>query len=485
MKKELKEAYLVKEWEERLKLKDKITYSAGAFSDSIPFNIFYYYFLYFLTDVVGISPAVGGVISLVAVLWDAFTDPIVGHLSDNCKSKYGRRRPFMLCGSLPLYVFTILLFTAVGNGGTGQILYYMLIAICFWTAYKFYVIPFLSLSAELTLDFKERNNIKSLTGVIMYTSTWLVTAGPMFVLDKVIAAGGTEKTAWMVSAIMFGLIGLAGALICWRCTRGKERMTPEEIADKKGKTKKDIIKDYMILIKLKPFRNIAIYIFFTCVNYSVASAAFVYLMSNNLGLSEAKQAGYWTAYTLICFALLPICNFLSNKIGKKMVTILLCLVTICGCVIYAIVGIQSYEHLLVYTVIYNISNVCFWTIGYSMVNDCCEAYEFITGERREGSINGIASFAQKLGSAVGMWLSGILLSFVGYDASLAEQSEEALNGILQLNTSLPAVMISISVIFVILYPITEKRYHMLLQVMHKEKERSLVEDNTELKKIFK
>lgn len=469
----------------KLSIVEKLAYSVGAFSDSVPFNIFYYYFLYFLTDVVGVDPAVGGTISLIAIMWDAVTDPVVGHLSDNCRSKYGRRRPFMIGASLPIYIFTILLFTTTGETATQQFVYYLFAAIGFWTAYKFYVIPFLSMSAEITDDFNERSTIKTYTGIIMYTATWLVTAGPMFVVDKVTKSGGEEKTAWFLSASVFGLVALAGALICWNFTRGKERVSYDAniVKNAREKTRGDVVKDYVALIKMKPFRNIALYIFFTCVNYSIASAAFVFLMSNNLGLSADKQAIYWTTYTVICFAMLPVCNFLATRMGKKLVTIVLCLITIAGCLFFAAFGIQTYHQLLIYTVIYNISNVCFWTIGYAMVNDCCEVFEYISGERREGSINGIASFAQKFGSAIGMWLSGILLSLVGYHAELEEQSDSALNGILQLNTLIPAIAIAISVIFVILYPITEKRYRSLMEALQARGRGESYSDEN-LKKLF-
>ncbi|NBI64866.1 hypothetical protein D3Z38_17950 [Clostridiales bacterium] len=76
--------------------------------DSIGFNVFSFFFLFFLTDIAGVSPAIAGTISLIAVLWDAITDPIIGFISDNLRSKYGRRRPMMIVSSVPYAVCTFL-----------------------------------------------------------------------------------------------------------------------------------------------------------------------------------------------------------------------------------------------------------------------------------------------------------------------------------------------------------------------------------------
>lgn len=84
----------------------RLGYSIGAFGDSVGFNIFYFFFLFFLTDIAGIPPAIAGTITLIAVAWDAITDPIIGYLSDNLKSKSGRRRPFMITSAIPYAICT-------------------------------------------------------------------------------------------------------------------------------------------------------------------------------------------------------------------------------------------------------------------------------------------------------------------------------------------------------------------------------------------
>lgn len=452
----------------KLSLGTKTAYSVGQLSDSIPFNLFYIYFLYFLTDVAGMNPAVGGTISLIAVLWDAVTDPIVGYLSDNCKSKYGRRRPFMLSAVIPLFLCTILMFTAVDFGETLNFIYYLGIGLMFWTAYKTYVIPFFALGAEITRDFNERNNLRTIAGAFLYIAVWFVSAGPMAILDRVLAAGGQEKTAWLISAVVTGGIALLGALICWNFTRGKELQQEEASTDstetgKIKESKRGILRTYIEIFKVKPVKITILFVFFSCLNFSIGSATLVYLMSNNLALSAGQQALYWTAYTMITFAILPICNICANKMGKKTCIIILNLVTIIGSVGYYIMGIDSFNELVIFTVFQQMGNVCFWTIGYSLIYDCCEVDAFISGKRREGAIIGLASFSQKLGSALGMWLGGVFLMFIDYNADTVMQSEGTMNGILQLNTLVPAAFIIVAIAILAMFPINRKNYELMVK----------------------
>ena len=94
--------------------KTKVGYSLGGTGDAIAYDFIGSFLMFFLTDLAGISPAIAGSIIGVAVLWDAITDPIIGILSDRCKSKYGKKRPFILFSAIPLAVVMIMLFHVVG-----------------------------------------------------------------------------------------------------------------------------------------------------------------------------------------------------------------------------------------------------------------------------------------------------------------------------------------------------------------------------------
>lgn len=444
----------------KLPIKDRIFFGIGELPDGIPYNLYYIYFLYFLTDIAGINPAAAGTISMIVIIWDAVTDPIVGYLSDNSKSKFGRRRPFMLAGSIPMYFIIMLLFAPFTFDGRAGFIYYLLVAILFWTAYKIYTIPYFALGAELTQDYNERNNLVVFSSGFLAVAAWIASAGPMIVIDRVTAAGGEEKTAWFYAAVAFGAAGLLGAILCWRFTRGKELGKN----DSEGKPAQ-FFSNFIELFRLKAFRMVFFSVLFFCINFSITTATFVYLMSNNLNLDEGVQALYWTLFSIFSIVTLPLIALIANRLGKKYAFIALNIIGVAGCILFWLIGINSFTQLLIFAAMFNIGNVCFWSIGYSIMYDCSEVDEFVNGERREGAITGFNSFSQKLGSALGMWISGLLLNFVGYDGGAAEQTEETLNGILQLNTLIPGILITISVIFISMYPINAQRHEALRRAL--------------------
>lgn len=234
----------------RVKLlkRTKIFYGIGQMGDSIPYNLFYIFFLFFLTDVAGISPAIAGRVSLIAILWDAITDPIIGHFSDNLKSPYGRRRPVMLAGALPLGIAVWMLFQTVDVTEGMKSVYYIGTAMLFWTAYTAYVIPYFALGAEITQDFDERNSLRFYASIFLYLAVLIATAGPMVVVGRVVDAGGTVQDGWSTVGLVFGVLTVCVILVCWKFTQGKElKLT---LAQMEGK--RSFFKTFLRHCRLRP-----------------------------------------------------------------------------------------------------------------------------------------------------------------------------------------------------------------------------------------
>lgn len=444
----------------------KLGYSLGQSADAIPYNLFYIYFLFFFTNVVGMNPALAGAISFISILWSAFVDPVSGYLSDNSKSKFGRRRPFLLGATLPLVICMALLFTTVNFGPTLNFVYYLIMAVLLWTSFSFYAIPFFALGAEISQDYQERNSLRSLAGLFIYISVWLVSAGPMMVLDKVTKAGGTPQFSWMISAIILGGFTILAVLICWRTTRGREmvdRRADMMAAQESHKT--NIFKNYRELFKIRAFKMVLGATLFSTTSISVASAAFVYLMNNNLGFAADVQAKYWSVYTLMTICIIPITFLISKVIGKKRSLITFQIFSILASVFFFTFGVHNFTELIIFTFFTQLANVAFWTVGVAMTYDVCEVDEYINDKRREGAITGFVSFIQKLGSAVGLWISGVMLAIIGYDGTTLIQTPSVLKGILSLNTLAPAMFGIIVVVFVILYPISPKNFTALMAAL--------------------
>ena len=151
--------------EKKLSVGVKIGYGVADFGGNLFFTATAFVLLNYLTDTVGLSAALAGIALMVGRIWDAFYDPVIGYISDRTKTKMGRRRPFMLGGSIPLFIAMIIMFTnptlVIGAGISQTVLfvYTMVVYIILCTAYSTVNIPYSSLGPELTNDYNERTSL--------------------------------------------------------------------------------------------------------------------------------------------------------------------------------------------------------------------------------------------------------------------------------------------------------------------------------------
>lgn len=453
----------MKEGREKLSMKLRLGYGIGQMSDSLPYNFIATYALFFLTNVAGIPVAVAGTIAMIAILWDAVTDPLVGHMSDVSRSKYGRRRPFMIVSLLPMSIFVVLYFTAVDFGTVGTCIYYVAIAMLYRTFYTGYVIPYFSLGAEITQDYDERVTLQCISAYFVYFAVWFCTAGPMKVIEIALAKGISYSNSWILAAIFVALFTLICGYVSWRSLRGTEMVDKRDDIRQEDDARnfKDIVKTYWVLLKDKICIKTIIFRVTFIFSAGVASAAFVYMMDVNLGLDESTQALYWTLYSVIYIIDIAICNFISDKTDKRFLMGAAILFGILVGVFFYFHNINSFNELVLFTFLHSFSAAAFWSVGATMMYDYNEVVEFKTGKRQEGAVSGVILFAQKCGSAISVWTSGMVLALVGYDGTAEVHSEAVKHGILFLNTLAPSIIAVLTLICIITYPITRKNFDLL------------------------
>jgi GPH family glycoside/pentoside/hexuronide:cation symporter len=462
----------------KVSFKTNLAYAIGGFPDFFPYNLFYIYFLFFFTDIAGLSPKTGGVICMIVIIWDAVTDPLVGYLSDSSKSKYGRRRPFMAFALLPLSITTVMLFTTFNMGPAGAFFYYLIMGLLLWSFYTLYDIPYYALGAELTDDFDERGKMRILLGVPIFIAGWLEYAGPMFIWDWISGLGrekylwmNSDQFAWFTSTLILEAAALVCGFYCVIKTKGTELIDrdPEQAALNMVSGKR-FLRNYVELYRNKPVKWLCFFAAAGSLVFSVAQGSFVYLMTHNLGLSGATQGTFWTIDAVISLAHLPLMNYVSRKFGKKECILLYSTIASVGGLVFYFTGVRSFLFLCVYDTCFLFFSTSFWTIGTALILDCCEVDEFITGQRREAAIQGLISFAMKTGAAVGTFFNGWMLDLVGYDGTAEAQTAAAQHGILAINTLVPFVMLSVTAFFLARYPINRKNYGLLLEALNRRKE---------------
>lgn len=440
----------------------KLGYAIGQMTDSIGFNLFYFFFMFFLTDYAGLSPAAAGTISLIAVIWDAVTDPVVGHISDNLRSRHGRRRPLMLAAAVPYAISTFLLLHNVDLDTGAKAIYFAAVAVLFWSSYKVFVIPFFALGAELTNDFNERTSLRAWASFFLYFAVLFTSGTTPLMLKAAGEMGYTGTQSWDGIGVIFGALTLASALICWALTKGGEPVA--HIVTPEGRNG-DMVSNLLDILKLRPVKILGCSVLGWAMVTAFLSSGPIYLMNNTLGYSEERISLFFTVMAVMSIIWIPLINFGAGKLDKRMVYSGAMLISTAGLAFFGLTGFGSFTALLIFISIYALGNTAFWTVHYSMMYDICELDEFINGKRREGAISALMSLFQKMGSALCLWLIGILLSWSGYNGELLVQPQSAQKMIFYINTSIPALFGLLAVVCGIAYPLTSGRFTALMTAL--------------------
>lgn len=461
--------------ENKLGLKQYLAYGIGQAGDTIPYCMFYTYFVFFLTDVVGISPAVAGAVSLIAVCWDGITDPIIGYLSDRTKNPSGRRRPWMIKSLVPLALLVFLIFAPFEIPSKAlATTYYVIIAVLFWTLYTTYVIPYASLAAEMTDSYKERYNLRVANMICGGLFMLMCSSGPMVVWQWGIDHGMSDKASWGFSGIIFGAITLLFGFLCWIFTKGTEQKASDELLENNRESIFTTIKETM---SMKPYRMLC----FGCLVFFLGDvagySATVYLLTYNCGMTAGQQTIFWLVYSIAYTAMVPVGGLFVKKFGKKKALLIGMAFMTALSVFFFIIKVDSFMKACILYALVMFGACMVWTTYFAFAYDCAELDEYKHGKRREGSLVAIVSFAQKLGSAIGTYTIGIMLAAVGYDAGAAEQSSRTLLGILSLSTLLPALGALLVLVIMAKYPINQKEYDYILKANADKKAGNTVDES--------
>ena len=410
----------------------------------------YIFFIYFLTDFAGISPAIAGTISLIAVWWDAITDPAIGYISDNARFKSGRRRPFILVGSVLLGLSVFLLYNNVQLSMTLKITYFVISNILFWTFFTLTDIPYIALGAELSTDYNEKTKIRSYASIFLNLGV-LIASSATFPLIFIFA-GETEDftSAWRSVGILYAVIVFVSFLISWFSTKGKEVVT----VNKSNENRVGLLKQFKSILTVKPLRYLILIALFMNIGFGLNQAMGMYNMGYVLGFDEMTISTiYLLSSIYLVLIVIPI-GYVAMKVSKKAVLIFGFVAFLLGGLSFMLIPSGSYMGTLVWRLFMDFGNASFFTLIYAIAYDIAQFDVIKSGEHREGLITSFVNFFVKFGTAIGMWIAGMGLTIVRYNPELFEQTAETLSGMRLLTFSTTGVMAIICIVIFVKYPST-------------------------------
>ncbi len=454
--------------EERKKLSNKtiIGYGIGAVADASAYNFVIMYMLFYLTTVAGMKSVSAGLAIGIATILQAVLGLIIGPLSDNTRSKYGRRRPYILAGGILLFVSMFLLFRVNDFNDTGKFVYYLIMMSLFWISYMTFVTPYNALGSEMTLDYNERTKLRTPATILNGVGEIIGMSLPLAVIAMFTSHGASNAAGWGYFTLMLGAFCLITILIMWKMTRGKE-LPPEMF--KKEEKDKNPLKTYWEILKLKPFKWIMGFGIMFYIGYIAFQSGLTYFALYCVGLSETQVSSLVLISVLLMMAMTMGISILANKIGKTYAMGASFLFTAVGFIVMGLIGVHSYGMFLVLFVIFQVANGAFWLLLYPITYDVSEVYDYKYGKRREASILSIMALIASLAAALGTQILAVALHFAGFDAAAAVQSASTVKGISMIVLGIPVVACIIASVFCFLNPMTKHKYEKLVEQLERKK----------------
>ncbi|MBN1368989.1 MAG: MFS transporter [Dehalococcoidaceae bacterium] len=432
-----------------LTIKQKLGYGLGSSASNFIWQMVSFYLLFFYTDVLGIPAAAAGTLLLLARVFDGLNDLVEGHIVDLTRSRWGRFRPYLLFGALPIALLLVLTFYTPDIGVNAKIAYAAVTYVLLGIAYSFMTIPHSALMASMTQDANERSSLASFLMASVYATILVVAATTMPLVNLF----PTRQIGFTATAAIFGILAIILYLVCFASTR--------EI--KPAPVRKNSIKaEFKLLVHNKYLLIMLAALLFTQAANDMRTSSAIYFFKYNIG----NKAFYplFMAGMIICMvagALVAPC--LARKLASKrnlFIAGTLIVVLSSTAVIFV-----PYSNILLITAGLGVSSVGIgitYVMIRSMLADTVEYGEWKTGIRGEGIIFSTFGITNKLGYALGGSLSAFLLAGAGYIPD-AVQNKQVLDVILYMLTLFPVIAGVLAIAIMLFYKLDNRRYDDVLK----------------------
>lgn len=432
----------------RLSFQTKFTYGVGELGTAIPIGLSIFYLLFFLTEVVGLSPTLAGTVLLLGRVWDAINDPVIGWLSDRTQSRWGRRYPWLVLGAVPLGFFCFMQWIVPPlESETSLFIYYVLMAMGGYAAFSVIILPMVAIATELTPDYDERTSIMSVRSAanIIGSVVGLILAQIIFVLVE------DTRRQYMILGGVSGLFIVVAIAVCVVGTYGQYRpmlkQQPQTSSHSVGFQLRRVFQN-------RSFRWVMGLYLCSWVGVQVTAAMLPYFVTDWMNLGEQHFTQMAIAVQGSSVAMLPFWLWVTKRTSKQIVYVAGAPLALMGVCLLGLV--QPHQVGLMYAVgiIIGTGLSTFYLVPFAMLPDVIDEEELRTGERQEGMFISLMVFLQKVGVAIAIFLSGFMLDW-------AEQisADTRLLVIRLLASALPSLLILGGLYCVYRYPLTRKAHH--------------------------
>ena len=426
-----------------------ICYGFGDLASQFVWTYVGSYLTIYYTDIVGLAPAAVSVIMMLARIWDAINDPIMGAIAERTRSKFGRFRPYIAFGAPFLAIFSVLTFTNPFSGkSTAGVIWAAAIYIISGMLYTLVNIPYGAMAAVMTEDADQRNILNTSRNIGMNLGMVIVNGISAGLALKFSGAGAevANGQGYRTVALIYAIISIPLFLIVF--------FTSKEVVQPEGEPQPFSFKDTVNnLIK----------------NKYLMIVTFVMILQMTAFMGRIAVTSYYVIYCLGSFTMIALIMtipsiggiigslfvpFFAKKIGKRNVLMWSMIIQGIGLVIMYLAPFDNMKMVLAGDIIFGLFNVGF-PMSLSMVADSVDYMELKTGTRTDGTAYATYGLATKIGNAVGGAFGILIMSAFGYVAN-AQQTAQALKGINFTVNLLPAILFFLAAAMCLLWKMTDK-----------------------------
>jgi len=419
----------------------------------------------------GVSPGLLGIAQALPRLWDALFGPLVGTLSDNARTRWGRRRPFMLVGGVLSALSFVAIWWVPRSWGTGAMFAYLIaLSLIFYSAATLFQVPWSALGLSLTSNIQERTRVMA-TKQFFSMSIGFALPWTFWLIERDIFADRIEGVRWV--SIGIGLLILLASAV--PVIFSKETYT-EAI---RTQQKVPLIKGFLTSFTNRPFVILTLMVLCILTGLFLVDTLGLYVTIYHVyggNTQDASTMQGWTgsAYRASALAFLPVIGFLAARFGKRQILAAAILLAFLGtaskwwcyspahpwtCVIPAILMGPGLTSMFVLT--------------SSLLADICDYDEFLTGCRREAMYSAVFGWCVKLGLTAALVLSGFVLVGTGFNEALGgAQSPGTLMMMRGLFSFVPPAALLIAFVLTIRFPLTETRSREIQAALHAAREQT-------------
>ncbi len=461
--------------ENGISLKEKLSFGIGAYGKDLVYGIVATFVMVYYTDVVQVSPAFVGGLFLVARIWDAINDPIMGLIVDNTKTKYGKFRPWILGGTVINSVILALLFLNPADFLQGTMVYvWCAVSYILWgMTYTLMDVPFWSMIPAFSSDSKVRDTMSVIPRLFaMFGASTINTFGLMIIAFLGVNMGGTVADGYFRFALIIAIVFNICSLICFLFTREhvvietKESIRPAEALK--------LIRDndqLLVIITLTIMKELAIYLYL-----GLALYYYKYVVNDESWFVIYGAVSFGAQ--LVAFAAFPKLVDLINRRNTYILSILCLIGGLLGMFFFAAFPGASGNVFGVCAALFSVGNALVCVSGTVMLADACDYGEFKTGKRTEAIVFSAQTLSVKFGSAMAGALGGILLECVGYVPNAVQSADTIMGLKLLMFIASSAIFACIILVFVKFYKLHGKFYKDMLSMLEVTREQRKLEEQS-------